>query len=77
MDQGTPERALMSGKSSRMAAMAANELVRLGYTNVSDLESGMIAWQQAGFALSRKLPEYMKGFLIIPKAALLAQRSRV
>jgi len=37
--------------SGRMSGIAADTLVRLGYTNVSHLEGGMIAWRKAGYAL--------------------------
>ena len=37
--------------SGRMSGIAAGSLVRLGYTNVSHLEGGMIAWQKAGYPL--------------------------
>ena len=41
-------------RSGRMSAIAAEVLVGLGYTNVWDLEGGMIAWEEAGFPLSRR-----------------------
>lgn len=37
--------------SGRMSGIAADTLVRLGYTNVSHLEGGMVAWKQAGYPL--------------------------
>ncbi len=37
--------------SGRMSAIAARRLVELGYTDVSDLEGGMIAWRAAGLPL--------------------------
>ena len=39
------------GKSGRMSAEAAEELVARGYGNVWDLEGGMDAWQRAGLPL--------------------------
>jgi rhodanese-related sulfurtransferase len=39
--------------SGRMSEIAAEELVSLGYTNVWNLEGGMVDWQQAGFALEK------------------------
>ena len=41
-------------RSGRMSEIAANTLVGLGYTNVSHLEGGMIAWEQEGFAVIGK-----------------------
>ena len=34
-------------RSGRMSAIAAEELVSLGYTNIWNLEGGMVAWEQA------------------------------
>jgi rhodanese-related sulfurtransferase len=39
--------------SGRMSQIAADELVSLGYTNVWNLEGGMVDWGQAGFALEK------------------------
>lgn len=41
-------------RSGRMSAVAAEALVKAGYTNVLDLEGGMNAWEQAGYPLLRK-----------------------
>ena len=41
-------------RSGRMSAIAAQELVKAGYTNVWNLEGGMIAWEKAGLSLTRK-----------------------
>jgi rhodanese-related sulfurtransferase len=38
-------------RSGRMSAIAADTLETFGYTNVWDLEGGMIAWEAAGFPL--------------------------
>ncbi|MFU8773891.1 MAG: rhodanese-like domain-containing protein [Anaerolineales bacterium] len=35
-------------RSDRMSRIAAERLVELGYTNVWNLEGGMVAWQNAG-----------------------------
>jgi phage shock protein E len=38
-------------RSGNMSNQAVHELVSLGYTNLSDVEGGMIAWEAAGFPL--------------------------
>jgi rhodanese-related sulfurtransferase len=41
-------------RSGRMSAIAAETLVGLGYTNVSQLKGGMLAWEQAGLPIEGK-----------------------
>lgn len=41
-------------RSGRMSAIAAATLVKMGYTNIWNLDGGMIAWEQAGFELQGK-----------------------
>ena len=41
-------------RSGRMSSIVAKELVQAGYTNVWNLDGGMIAWEKAGFELIRK-----------------------
>ncbi len=41
-------------RSGRMSAIAAEALVKAGYTNVWNLDGGMIAWEEAGFSLKGK-----------------------
>jgi rhodanese-related sulfurtransferase len=38
-------------RSGRMSEIAANALVALGYTNVWNLNGGMIGWEQQGFEI--------------------------
>ena len=40
-------------RSGRMSDIAARELVRQGYTHVSNLAGGMIEWENAGLPLKR------------------------
>jgi rhodanese-related sulfurtransferase len=40
-------------RSDRMSRIAAETLVDLGYTNVWNLDGGMVAWEQAGLPLER------------------------
>lgn len=37
--------------TNHMSAMAARDLVSMGYTNIYLLDGGMTAWQEAGFPL--------------------------
>jgi rhodanese-related sulfurtransferase len=39
--------------SGRMSQIAAEELVSLGYTNIWNLEGGMVDWERAGFNLEK------------------------
>ena len=41
-------------RSGRMSVIAAEELVKLGYTDIWNLEGGMLDWEQAGFEIQDK-----------------------
>jgi rhodanese-related sulfurtransferase len=41
-------------RSGRMSAIAAEELVKLGYTNIWNLSGGMLEWERAGFEIQDK-----------------------
>lgn len=40
-------------RSGRMSGIAAKELVKLGYSNISELAGGMVAWEQAGLKVEK------------------------
>jgi rhodanese-related sulfurtransferase len=40
-------------RSGRMSAIAAEKLVSLGFTNIWNLDGGMVAWEQAGFEIEK------------------------
>ena len=40
-------------RSGHMSDIAAKELVKLGYTNISELAGGMLAWEQAGLKVEK------------------------
>jgi len=41
-------------RSGRMSAIAAENLIKLGYTNIWNLKGGMAGWEQAGFEIQDK-----------------------
>jgi rhodanese-related sulfurtransferase len=40
-------------RSGRMSDIAARELVKQGYTNIWNLDGGMVAWEQAGLQIEK------------------------
>jgi rhodanese-related sulfurtransferase len=40
-------------RSGRMSAIAAQTLIKLGYTNLWNLDGGMAAWEQAGYEIKK------------------------
>ncbi|MBA7632948.1 hypothetical protein ES703_40504 [subsurface metagenome] len=41
-------------RSGSMSAIAARTLVKLGFTNIWNLEGGMVEWEKQGYELTRK-----------------------
>jgi len=44
-------RVVLYCRSGRMSSIAARAMVKLGFTNIWNLDGGMIAWEQAGYPL--------------------------
>ena len=42
-------------RSGRMSALAAEALIQRGYTNIWNLDGGMVAWESAGLPLIQKV----------------------
>jgi phage shock protein E len=40
-------------RSGRMSEIAAKELVSLGYTDIWNLDGGMVGWEQAGYEIEK------------------------
>ncbi len=40
-------------RSGRMSVMAAEDLVSIGYTNVWNLEGGMLDWENTGYEIEQ------------------------
>ena len=40
-------------RSGRMSEIAATELVSMGYSNIWNLDGGMVAWEQAGYEIDK------------------------
>ena len=41
-------------RSGRMSEIAAENLIKLGYTNIWNLDGGMLQWERAGFEIQGK-----------------------
>ena len=42
------EKIVLYCRSDRMSRIAAETMINLGYTNIWNLEDGMVAWEQTG-----------------------------
>lgn len=50
---GKNDKIVLYCRSDRMSNIAAEELVSLGYTNVWNLDGGMVEWEQAGLEIEK------------------------
>jgi rhodanese-related sulfurtransferase len=53
LPSGKDAKIVLYCRSDRMSRIAAETLVGLGYTNIWNLDGGMVAWEQAGLPLDR------------------------
>lgn len=51
---GKNDKIVLYCRSGRMSAIAAEALVKLGYTNVWNLKGGMLEWEGAGYEIQDK-----------------------
>jgi rhodanese-related sulfurtransferase len=47
------EKIVLYCRSGRMSAIAADALVKQGYTNIWNLAGGMVEWEQAGYEIEK------------------------
>jgi len=52
--KGKGEKIVLYCRSGSMSAIAARTLVKLGFTNVWNLDGGMAGWEKQGYELIRK-----------------------
>ena len=54
LPQNKAEKIVLYCRSGRMSEISARELARLGYSHVSHLAGGMIAWKKSGYEVLGK-----------------------
>lgn len=60
LPRDTSTRILVYCRSGRMSVLAARALMADGYTNVAELDGGMLAWEAAGFDIIGAPPQSVR-----------------
>lgn len=74
------EKIVLYCRTGRMSAQAAEELSKMGYSDVYNLDDGIIGWQAAGFPIDgvdKIIYLYAKRFVFIPDLIKVRQNEKI